>query len=87
MKNMQPKYIVPKCVSCSGNEFDEKFIRMDQCERIKDDGTCNAYVDPNMKWRGGRLLSRCPLASHYRPDLGTPKGGKRRVGQQKQRKQ
>mgnify|MGYP006308872783 CR=1 FL=1 len=46
-----------------------------------EDYRCAAYVNPSAKWR----LSDCPLASHLTP-VDTSERGKKRVGQQKQKK-
>lgn len=68
-----------------------KLLSIDRCERVVDytveGGTvvetrCSAYTDPDIFWRPG---VRCPLASHYRPDL-IAETVKMRVGQQKQKK-
>lgn len=50
-------------------------------ENILEDFRCAAYVNPSAKWR----LSECPLASHL-TIVDTADRGKRRVGQQKQKK-
>lgn len=50
------------------------------CNRI-DNGYCSAYINPSVKWKAGR---QCPLASHLTTIIKDE--GKRRVGQQKQKK-
>lgn len=44
---------------------------------------CTVYFKPVVKWKDGK---RCPMSSHFRPDLETKTAGKTRVGQQKQKK-
>jgi len=58
----------------------------DEVDPVEDNSNaacrCTSYVNPAMWWRDS---FRCPLASHYRPDLVVSKK-KGRVGQQKQTK-
>ena len=68
--------IIDKCKGTGENEKGEK---NPDCSRIEGK-YCKAYVSPNTKW-----ISRpCPLADHAVKD--TKKFGRRRIGQQKQRK-
>ena len=83
----------PKCQGIGFSKEELKFVTEDYCNRIEpieiaDKKTvlnkncrCVAYINPASWWRRGR----CPLASHFRPDL-KEVASKKRVGQQKQRK-
>ena len=52
------------------------------CSRVAEDGTCSAYLYPAAKWRIG-----CPLADDFLKAKETStSNGKKRVGQQKQKK-
>lgn len=82
----------PVCEQCIGEGFNEdqqEFLKEDRCDRIvvdeQDDNVlfCSAYIKPAAWWSHDK--KRCPLATHYRPDLQVTKG-RNRVGQQKQRK-
>lgn len=71
---------------CFGKGFDDdkkKFHKGGACSRIVN-GNCLAYLFPELKWREG-LLSGCPLATHYNESVVADQG-KKRVGQQKQKK-
>ena len=73
--------VVEKCLSKGFSGEDSKFIREEQCSKVTEDGYCESYAFPSIKWR----IGRCPLSSNYDPYL-TPVKGKKRVGQQKQAK-
>lgn len=51
------------------------------CNKV-DNSLCKAYPNPSAWFRNGK---RCPLASHIKTGVSSPKG-KVRVGQQKQAK-
>jgi hypothetical protein len=50
------------------------------CDRI-DNGYCQAYIYPAVKWKDGRI---CPLATHVQIKYVEENGVKIRAGQQKQ---
>ena len=58
------------------------------CERITAESTCKAYVKPALRWQhwnDGEGLP-CWLATHVVAGEKRQQEGKRRIGQQKQRK-
>lgn len=55
--------------------------KCDGCAKQDPSGVCKAYINPASRWR----LGPCPLATHLKP-LVPRQVGKKRVGQQKQRK-
>lgn len=80
-----------KCLGKGFEESDQEFMKSERCDRIVDyaaeestivEERCSVYTNPDLFWRPG---FRCPMASHYRPDL-KPEVKKGRVGQQKQKK-
>lgn len=56
----------------------------DGCEHQQSNGTCNAYTDPGKWWRYNK---HCPLATHLSISAEGKEQGKKRVGQQKHRKE
>lgn len=52
------------------------------CKRVKD-GRCTTYLRPDYWWSDGRT---CPLASHVEHETAKVEQGKKRIGQQKQKR-
>jgi hypothetical protein len=76
MKQDFRKYRQPLSRKCSNGDH--------TCSRADDDLLCGVYLFPDAKWR----LGDCPMAdSELRTaEDGVKAGGKKRVGQQKQKK-
>jgi len=52
------------------------------CSKVAEDGTCSVYLFPEAKWRIG-----CPMADEFlKEKKEVSPAGKKRVGQQKQKK-
>lgn len=62
--------VVEKCEGCNRTEV------------IDDRELCLVYITPAEHWR----LGNCPLGTHVVTMIGDEQTGKKRVGQQKQRK-
>jgi hypothetical protein len=77
--------VVEKCLGIGFDEDHKKYHKGGECCRIDENGNCLAYLKPSVKWDRGKLLSYCPLASHYDETISSEKV-KTRVGQQKGKK-
>ncbi len=56
------------------------------CDRIDDNQNCLVYINPLIWWQeDNKYKEYCPLATHY-TTVGEEIVGKKRVGQQKQKK-
>lgn len=66
--------IVDKCIGCARVAKNEK--------------VCVAYLSPKAKWRPSPVApgGHCPMATHVELETGNKDAGKKRVGQQKQKK-
>jgi len=62
--------VIEKCEGCARTEV------------INDQELCLAYLTPASRWR----LGNCALATHVTTIVGEEQQGKKRVGQQKQKR-
>jgi len=59
------------------------------CDRwVRGENVCKAYLSPKNKWRPNASAPQghCPMATHVALETGKKDSGKKRVGQQKQKK-
>ena len=65
------------------NDFSEKIIdKCEGCEHTPNNNFCDLYMCPFSRWR----MSDCPAATHVGTERVKMIRGKKRVGQQKQKK-